>query len=375
VAGEALRARGLIEGFYGPPWSHAERLDLLRFAAAEGFDLWVHAPKDDPYHRRLWREPYPDEELARIAELTAEAGRLGVVFAYAVAPGLDLCYSREAEWEALLAKVEQVRGAGVSAFQLLWDDLEHTLNCGEDEALYGHEERPSAAAQAPFTNRFAREVEQDGPLVVCPMGYAGTGDSPYRRIFGERLDPDVVCYWTGPEVVSVGISREALDLAVERFRGHELLLWHNYPVNDFEPGRLFLGPVRGLDPRLAEGRCAGLVANAMVQAVPSKLALATIADWLRDPRGYEPRASFERALREYGGEVVAALPARGTVPGTVPPDSAREAGGAREEEPARGAQPGGTVPGTVPASIDQLLDALQLGVDAATARVLLEPFV
>jgi hyaluronoglucosaminidase len=302
-----MRIRGVIEGFYGEPWTHAERLDLLGFAGAEGFNLWVHAPKDDPYHRRLWRDPYPAEELARIAELASEARRLGVEFAYAIAPGLDLCYSSERDWESLLAKIDQIRGIGVGSFQLLWDDIEHTLNCPEDEALYGQEERPSAAAQAPFTNRFAKEVEQPGPLVVCPIGYAGTGDSPYRKIFGERLDPGIVVYWTGPEVVSIGISREALDLAVERFRGHELLLWDNYPVNDFEPGKLFLGPLRGRDPRLAEGRCAGLVANAMVQAVPSKLALATVADWLRDPQGYDPDASFERALRDYGDEVEEAV--------------------------------------------------------------------
>ena len=183
-----MRMRGLIEGFYGPPWSHEERLDLLRFAVAEGFNTWVHAPKDDPYHRRLWRDAYPEPELERFAELAAEAQRLAVDFAYAIAPGLDVCYSKESEWEALLAKLEQLRGAGISIFQLLWDDVEHTLNCPEDERLYGHEERPSAAAQASFTNRFGREVEQPGPLVVCPMGYAGTGDSPYRKIFGERLD-------------------------------------------------------------------------------------------------------------------------------------------------------------------------------------------
>ena len=54
--------------------------------------------------------------------------------------------------EAHIAKVEQVRSVGIRTSQLLWDDIEHTLNCPEDEALYGHEERPSAAAQAPFTN-------------------------------------------------------------------------------------------------------------------------------------------------------------------------------------------------------------------------------
>ena len=348
-----MRVRALIEGFYGRPWSHEERLDLLRFCGAHGLTTWVHAPKDDPYHRKLWREPYPDAELKRLAELVAEAERHRLDFAYAIAPGLDVRYTSDDDFEALLAKCRQLRAIGVRSFQLLWDDLEHELPHAEDRERYGHEERPSAAAQAPFTNRFAREWEQPGPLVVCPMGYAGTGDSPYRRIFGERLDPEVVVYWTGPEVVSIGISREALDLAVERFRGHELLLWDNYPVNDFEPGRLFLGPLLGRDPRLAEGRCAGLVANAMVQAVPSKLALATVAEWCRDPHAYEPVAAFERALAAHGAEVLEAL----------------------RELAANRACVETTQSSFAPADVAALAAALQLGVDAATGVHLLEPFV
>src|SRR5581483_3574248 len=334
-------------GFYGEPWSHEERLDLIRFCAQHGFNTWVHAPKDDPYHRRLWREPYPDGELARLAELVREAQRVGVEFAYAIAPGLDLCYSKETEFETLVRKCGQVRSIGVQSFQLLWDDIEDTLNCPEDEALYGHEERPSAAAQAPFSNRFAREVEQTGPLVICPMGYAGTGDSPYRKILGPRLDDDVVMYWTGPEVVSWGITREALDLAVHRYRNHEILIWDNYPVNDFDPERLFLAPFLGRDPRIADGRCAGLIANAMVQCVPSKLALATIADWCNDSHGYDPIASFGRALLEHGREVREALlllsPERVEV--------------------------------ERPSDVPALVQALLLGVDAATGAALLEGFV
>jgi hyaluronoglucosaminidase len=343
-----VRVRGIIEGFYGEPWSHEERLDLIRFCAPHGLNTWVHAPKDDPYHRARWREPYPDDELARLGELVAEARRVGVDFAYAIAPGLDLCYSKESELETLLAKCEQVRSVGVRSFQLLWDDLEHTLNCPEDEALYGHEERPSAAAQAPFSNRVAQELDQDGPLVICPMGYAGTGDSPYRAILGPRLDPEIVCYWTGPEVVSWGITREALDLAVHRYRDHEILLWDNYPVNDFARGTFFLGPLLGRDPRIADGRCAGLIANAMVEAVPSKLALATVADWCNDPHGYEPISSYERALGEHGAEVREAL--------------VRLAGETRVEVER-------------PADVAALVQALLLGVDAATGAALLEPFV
>jgi hyaluronoglucosaminidase len=305
----------------------------------------VHAPKDDPYHRKLWREPYPDGELALLGELARAAETAGVELAYAIAPGLDICYSKESEFETLLAKCEQVRSVGVRSFQLLWDDIEHTMNCPEDEALYGHEERPSAAAQAPFSNRFAREWEQPGPLVICPMGYAGTGDSPYRRVMRRLLDPGIVVYWTGPEVVSLAITREELDTAVARFGDHDLLVWDNYPVNDFEPGRLFHAPLRARDPRLWDGRAAGLVANGMLQAVPGKLPLATVGEYLRDPVGYDPVGAFERALERYGAEVVDALRVLAS-PADVRP----------------------------PRDVSALVEALALGVDAPTALALLEPF-
>jgi hyaluronoglucosaminidase len=339
--------RGVIEGFYGPPWTHQERLDLLEFCGREGLDTWVHAPKDDPYHRRLWPEPYPDEDLLRLGELVTAAKRNGVNFAYAIAPGLSICYSSEAHFAQLLAKCEQVRGVGVSSVQLLWDDIEHTFNCAEDDAQYGHEERPSAAAHADLSNRFRTEFAQSGPLVVCPTGYAGTEDSPYRRVFRRLLAPEIVVYWTGPEVVSTAIAREELDVAVSRFGERDLLIWDNYPVNDFDPARLFLGPLRGRDPRLREGRLAGLIANAMLQAIPSKLALATIADFTRDPHAYDPLPSYERALRLYGAEVLEALR-------RLAPEAAHLA---------------------APSDIPALIDALALGVDAATGRALLERFV
>jgi hyaluronoglucosaminidase len=320
---------GVIEGFYGPPWTHEQRLDLIDFCGREGLNTWVHAPKDDPYHRKQWRDAYPDEELARLGELVEACGRAGLRFAYAIAPGLSIDFASEADFEALLAKVEQVRSIGVGSFQLLWDDIERTETSGPDHCA--------------LTNRFHEAVEQETPLVVCPMGYAGSRDTPYRTAFATELHEDVLVYWTGPEVVSLAITRRELDSAVRSFAGHELLLWDNYPVNDWDANPVYLAPFRDRDPRIVDGRCAGLIANAMVQAVPSKLALATIADWCRDPRGYDPLASFERALRAYGDEV-------------------REALG----EPAQVAALN---------DLPALVEALEPGLDAAVASGLLEPFV
>jgi hyaluronoglucosaminidase len=279
---------------------------MVSFCGAEGFDTWVHAPKDDAYHRKLWRDPYPDAELTQLAELVRACEQHGVEFAYAIAPGLDICYSNDGELATLMAKCDQLRSIGVRAFQLLWDDIEHDLNCPADEKRYGSSGMPSGAAQADFSNRFRAAYLDGAPLVVCPMGYAGVGPTPYRDAFGGGLDEGTIVYWTGPDIVTKEITRAQLDGAVEAF-GHSLLIWDNYPVNDFDPARLFLGPLRNRDATLFEGRCAGLIANAMVQAVPSKLALATVADYLRDPAGYDPEAAFQRALRDYGAEVVDAL--------------------------------------------------------------------
>ncbi|MFL5955361.1 MAG: protein O-GlcNAcase [Gaiellaceae bacterium] len=290
---EGEMIKGVIEGFYGPPWTHDERLEMVAFCGAEGFDTWVHAPKDDPYHRKLWREPYPDAELEQLADIVRACREHGVDFAYSLAPGLDIRYADEDELTTAMRKCDQLRSIGVRTFQILWDDIEH-------------EGPPSARAQADFTNRFRDAYLGDAPIVTCPCGYAGVGPTPYRDAFGGALDEGTVVYWTGPEVVSQEITREQLDGAVEAF-GHELLIWDNYPVNDFAPEKLFLGPLRRRDPKLFEGRCAGLIANAMLQAVPSKLPLATVADFLRDPEAYDPEASFVRALRTYGDEVVAAL--------------------------------------------------------------------
>jgi hyaluronoglucosaminidase len=298
--------KGVIEGFYGPPWTHAERLEMVAFCGAEGFNTWVHAPKDDPYHRKLWRDGYPGEQLEQLAELVRACELSGVDFAYAIAPGLDVCYSNEGELETLIAKCDQLRSIGVRTFQLLWDDIEHELNCPADEERYGGSVKPSGAAQADFSNRFRAAYLDGAPLVVCPMGYAGVGPTPYREAFGGGLDEEAIIYWTGPHIVPKEITRAQLDGAVEAF-GHELLIWDNYPVNDFDPERLFLGPLRNRDATLFEGRCAGFIANAMLQAVPSKLALATVADYLRDPAGYDPDTSFERALSTYGAEVIDAL--------------------------------------------------------------------
>jgi hypothetical protein len=295
---------GVIEGFYGRPWSHRDRLDLLHFMGRVGLNTYVYAPKDDPYHRERWRDPYPPADAARLHELVDTARAAGVSLWYAVSPGGSMTYADSGDYAALLAKFAAVRAFGVTTFGLFLDDVPATLTHALDQRRYGS----LAAAHAALINRLAQDVAAWGDtLVVTPTTYTDAwGDRDYLTAIGPATDTAVAFLWTGPDVASPTIT--AADGA--RWSGvlhRPMLLWDNYPVNDFAPWRLFLGPVRGRAPDLASS-ASGILSNPMNQAHASMIALATLADYARDPAGYDPAASWRTALHAlYGDSAVRLL--------------------------------------------------------------------
>ncbi len=295
--------RGLVEGFYGPPWSHRARLDYLTFSADIGLNVYVYAPKDDPYHRDRWREPYPAEELARLAELAATAQELGIRFVFTISPALSMRFTDDAEHAALLAKAAQLFDVGVRSFGLLFDDVPQELPDPADVARFGTGRGGTGAAHGETCHRFVAEFlvprGVEGPLLVCPTDYAGTDESDYRTEFAATAPEDVLLTWTGADIVVGAVTGEDIDRAARSYR-RPLLLWDNFPVNDFDPARLFLGPLTGRQAHGAEAALLGIIANPMPQAVASRFALVTVADWARDPESYRPTESARRAVDTVG---------------------------------------------------------------------------
>src|SRR4051812_9980923 len=121
--GRAFAVRGIVEGFYGTPWTHDARLDVISFLAPRGMNAYVYAPKDDAKHRADWRTPYDAEELQRFAELAAHSAAHGVRFGFAISPGLDIAYDADDDRATLLAKLAPLRDRGVEWFLLLVDDI------------------------------------------------------------------------------------------------------------------------------------------------------------------------------------------------------------------------------------------------------------
>lgn len=288
----ALRAEscGVVEGFYGPPWDDEDRRSIIAFLAELGLGLYVYAPKDDPYHRERWREPYPTDRRDALASLVEFASSRGVAFAFAVSPGLSIRYSDPEDFAALERKVAEARRLGVRTFALFLDDIPPELVHEADRTAYAD----LGAAHADLGNRLAARLAAGERLLLCPTDYFGLGDSPRLRSLGAALRLDVPVFWTGSEVVPGRIERREADVFAAAI-GRPPFLWDNYPVNDFRRTRLFLGPYEGREAALAGG-LSGIVLNPMNEAECSKVAIATFAEYLSDPERYDPGAAWTRAM-------------------------------------------------------------------------------
>ena len=260
---------GIVEGFYGPPWSWADRLEVLQWSAARGLTDYVYAPKDDPKHRKDWRDPYDEAELSGFRSLVDHAGlRVGV----AISPGLSMDESSRSDRAALADKLTPLVDLGVTHVGLFVDDL--PPDPGRTAAQRGE-------AHADLTAWLDERLGAGVVVSLVPTEYIGTLPSPYLDALARVLPPAIPVGWTGASVVNDEITGEDARARAAALGGRAPLLWDNVPVNDaLMADRLFMGPLRGRDPELRD-LCSGYLANPMVQPRASMLPLASIAAWCR----------------------------------------------------------------------------------------------
>ncbi|TMD10035.1 MAG: hypothetical protein E6J01_00175 [Chloroflexi bacterium] len=302
--------RGVIEGFYGPPWSSADRLSQLDFLASTKQNVYVYSPKDDPYLRAQWRQPYPPDQLAAIRQVVDRADLDHVQLTYALSPGLSVCYSSDSDEQALVDKLKSIWDIGVRSFAIPLDDISYTRwNCGTDVARFGTGGAAAGQAQASLLNRVQNDfIETHATahrLEMVPTEFSGVGDSPYKAALRGHLDPRVTVEWTGGGIVPATITADQAGQARQVF-GHDILVWDNYPVNDYAPQRLFLGPYTGRDPRITDN-VVGVTVNPMIESEPSKIAEFTSGAFLWNPTSYEAPAAWLAGLHQLGGSAWQAL--------------------------------------------------------------------
>jgi hyaluronoglucosaminidase len=281
-----MQIAGVIEGFYGRPWTWDERVLVCRWAAARRLGDYVYAPKDDPKHRAAWREPYDDEELAGFSRIVTEGGvRLG----FAISPGLSIEAGDPGDRAALAAKVDQILDVGARLVVLALDDI--PFGGG-----------PQGRDHAALTAWLRDHLGERATLCLVPTEYVGVRPTPYLDALAKGVPEDVPIGWTGISVVPRHITTEQARARADALGGRPPLLWDNAAANDAVMiDRLPIGPLRGRDPGLRE-ELAGYLANPCCQPRAARVHLGSVAAWLR---GGDPEAAWVTAAEELGARTLA----------------------------------------------------------------------
>ncbi|MGE8203790.1 beta-N-acetylglucosaminidase domain-containing protein [Heyndrickxia sp. NPDC080065] len=297
----SFRIRGIIEGFYGEPWSFEDRMDSVSFMAKHRMNTFMYAPKDDEYHRKLWRESYPEENFKRIQLLKQHCDENNIDFYYCISPGNDMKFTSKEDFGYLKEKLRAMISLGIRNFAILMDDIDYVLK-GENKDFF-ERSGVSHAYLVNEVNRFLKDTLYQYNLVMCPSEYWSYWDTEYKKDIRDLMDPEVLVFWTGFFVFAPTIDQEHAQNN-RSFYGHDFILWDNIPVNDADPDRIFLGPVRNRYSKLNELGHIGFVSNPMNQWELSKMSLITLSHYMWNCERYMPEYSWELALKEFAPEFV-----------------------------------------------------------------------
>lgn len=274
---------GALEGFYGPPFTHAERLGLIAWLGAHGYNCYGYAPKDDPYQRARWREPYPDDDLARFRELIAAGDKVGVDVGLTLSPGLDW---REGDEKPLIEKLRQLHGLGVRMLGIAFDDVPP----GGAELGATHGNAIAAAVDA---------IGDDVRWLTCPTDYATADATPYLHAYAAPLAPEIAIAWTGPSIIPPTLTGADARRIADQL-GRPVVFGENFPVNDGAMSAvLHLGPYPDRDADLVDATD-GVFCNLMPRVRASRLGLAVAAAFWTNPTGDREEA-WRTALAELPG--------------------------------------------------------------------------
>ena len=279
--------RGTVEGFYGTPWSHEARKSQLEFYGRNKMNVYIYGPKDDPWHRDKWREPYPEAEANRIAELVEVAKKNSVNFYWAIHPGVDIKWN-DADRDFLMAKLEIMYNLGVRSFAVFFDDI-----WGE-----GAKADKQAALLNYIDDNFVQVKKDVAPLILCPTEYNkgwANEQGGYLRTLGSNLNKGIEVMWTGNSVVAC-IDKPTMEWINERIE-RKGYIWLNFPVNDFVRDHILMGPAYGNGLDIA---CdvSGFVSNPMEYAETSKISLYGIADYCWNMEEYDYQSNWEKSLQD-----------------------------------------------------------------------------
>ena len=287
-----IRFRGVVEGFYGAPWSHQARLRHLKFYGENKMNTYIYGPKDDPYHSSPnWRLPYPEQEAKQIKELVQVAQENAVDFVWAIHPGKDIKWNQE-DRDNLLGKFQKMYDLGVRSFAVFFDDIS------------GEGTNPDRQAELLnyIDEQFVKVKKDVNPLIMCPTEYNKSWSNVkggYLTTLGTKLNGSIHIMWTGDRVIAdmyEGDTERGGMKWINNLIQRPAYVWWNFPVSDYVRDHLLMGPVYGNEKHIAD-MMSGFVTNPMEHAESSLLAIYSVASYAWNPDEYDSMKAWRDAMK------------------------------------------------------------------------------
>lgn len=313
--------RGLVEGYYGYPYSVAVKKDLMRYMMRFKMNTYMYGAKSDPYHSQMWKDAYPTNITEQqekngwltqdmVSDISKVSEETKVNFIWAIHPGNEFLGSSTVISD-IMSKFEKMHNLGVRHFGVFVDDVGIPSS---DADMKKNADRVTAL-QAAIENKWntdgAEPEDTVRPLHFVPQIYCNSFASSVdqRKRFMSALNkvPSyVTVYSTGQGVWSVPNNDHTITI-VNEF-GRPMGWWWNYPCNDNADGQIYPMdmysnfvdmPSVGDGERLPNllNNCQGIVANPMQQGQVAKISLFSIADYAWNNAGFNNEKSWEASFQ------------------------------------------------------------------------------
>lgn len=315
-----IRDRGIIEGYYGVPYTKEVTEDLFRFMARYKMNTYMYGAKSDPYHSKAWDQPYPTtitEAQREIGYMTAGmmqsmvevAHKCKVNFIWAIHPGTAFVDPAQPNvLERIMSKFQAMHNLGLRQFGVFVDD------CGvpDDTASLNLAARRLTELQHLVDNRWNKPGTNAADTVKAlnyvPQLYAY---SWVKRDKAERFFQSLSStpqktniYITGAAVWTVPNTHD--PALVKSWLGRDVAWWWNYPCNDNDVTKLFMADTykNFADEAWIDSKARlsadmqgvkTLICNPMQQGEGSKVALFSVADYSWNMSSFDNMKAWQAA--------------------------------------------------------------------------------
>jgi hypothetical protein len=277
-----IKYNGYIEGYYGRMLSWGERVLTVNCMSELKLNAYLYAPKEDPFHRVQWKDPYPPEWLKKFGEFIAAAKAKGVTVIPTMAPGLSYDYLSKTDYKILFDKFANFQEIGATTVGLMMDDIPEELptSCKKTFASLG-EAHGKLIAQ--LLNDLRKKNPRFGmwfcPTVYCDDMAKGKAIwSSYLVDLSQAKPSEVTVLWTGSHVISETLNYKTMCGAAQLF-DNNLIIWDNFYANDYCPQKLNIGPYSGRGHDVLDV-VRGIMLNATGMGPTDRFLLALLANLL-----------------------------------------------------------------------------------------------